>query len=121
MERQFNDVKISVEFNKTETRQQISSGDEIKSLFGKIKKWLSDLKPVAFTGKFSDLTEIPQYAPKESGIYKITVDRQGNVSSATPVTKQDLLDFGIVTEYEFSVGKDGHLYVKPNIKQDAES
>lgn len=113
MERQFNDVKINIEFTETETRQQISSGDEIKSLFGKIKKWLSDLKPVAFTGKFSDLTEIPQYTPKESGIYKITVDEQGNISSATPVTKQDLLDFGIVTEYEFFMDDDGYLYYEP--------
>lgn len=117
MERQFNDVKIKVEFNETQNRQQISSGDEIKSLFGKIKKWLSDLKPVAFSGKFSDLTEIPQYTPKQSGIYKITVDEQGNVSSATPVTKQDLLDFGIVTEYEFSMDDDGYLYYEPKIAE----
>lgn len=113
MERRFDDVKINVEFEEAQNRQQLSSGDEIKSLFGKIKKWLSDLKKVAFTGSYNDLADIPQYAPKESGIYKITVDEQGNVSSAVPVTKQDLLDFGIVTEYDFSVGDDGHLYVKP--------
>ena len=113
MERKLDDVKINVEFEETKNRQQISSGDEIKTLFGKIKKWFSDLKQVAFTGSYNDLTDIPQYTPKESGIYKITVDEQGNVSSATPVTKQDLLNFGIVTEYDFAVGDNGHLYIKP--------
>lgn len=113
MERKFDNVKINVEFEETKNRQQISSGDEINTLFGKIKKWFSDLKTVAFTGSYNDLADIPQYTPKESGIYKITVDEQGNVSSATPVTKQDLMDFGIITEYDFAVGENGHLYVKP--------
>lgn len=60
--REFNNTKINVEFQETANRQQISSGDEIKTLFGKIKKWLSDLKTVAFTGKFNDLSDAP-YLP----------------------------------------------------------
>lgn len=113
MERRFNDVKINVEFNEAENRQQISSGDEIKSLFGKIKKWMSDLKPVAFSGKYGDLEEIPKYAPAKSGFYKIEVDESGNVSSVAPVTKEDIIGLGIDMGYEFSVGENGHLYVKP--------
>lgn len=60
--RELNDVKINVEFQETTNRQQLSSGDEIKTLFGKIKRWFSDLKPVAFTGKYSDLKRLP-YIP----------------------------------------------------------
>ncbi len=55
--KEFNDVDIRVEFNETANRQQISSGDNVNTLFGKIRKWLSDLKPVAFSGKYSDLAE----------------------------------------------------------------
>lgn len=55
--KEFNDVDIRVEFNEAANRQQISSGDNVNTLFGKIRKWLSDLKPVAFSGKYSDLTE----------------------------------------------------------------
>lgn len=56
-DREFDNVKINVEFEETANRQQISSGDKLNTLFGKIRKWLSDLKPVAFSGKYSDLTE----------------------------------------------------------------
>ena len=43
-------AKISVEFEETANRQQLSSGDNLPTLFGKIKRFLSDLNPVAFTG-----------------------------------------------------------------------
>ena len=36
--REFNGVDIKVEFNETANRQQISSGDNINTLFGKIRK-----------------------------------------------------------------------------------
>lgn len=112
-QREFNDVKINVEFEEAGERQQIDSGEDIKGLFGKIKKWFSDLKPVAFSGKYSDLEEIPKYTPAKSGFYKIEVDENGNVSSVTPVTKEDIIGLGVDTGYDFVVGDDGHLYVKP--------
>ena len=43
-------AKISVEFEETANRQQLSSGDNLPTLFGKIKRFLSDLNPIAFTG-----------------------------------------------------------------------
>lgn len=112
-QKEFDDVKINVEFEESKTRQQINSGEEIKGLFGKIKKWLSDLKPVAFSGKYSDLEEIPKYSPAKSGFYKIEVDESGNVKSVTPVTKEDIIGLGVDIGYEFAVGENGHLYVKP--------
>lgn len=60
--REFNNVNINVEFTETSNRQQLSSNDNIKTLFGKIKKWLSDLKPVAFSGDFNDLLNKPEAA-----------------------------------------------------------
>lgn len=81
------------------------------------KSWI-ELQFNNFAKKISSVfvkrTELKEYEPLEPGIYKISVDKHGNVSSATPVTKQDLLDFGIITEYEFSI-KNGHLYYSPKI------
>ena len=52
-------AKISVEFEETANRQQLSSGDNLPTLFGKIKKFFTDLKPVALSGSYNDLSDIP--------------------------------------------------------------
>lgn len=52
-------AKISVEFEETANRQQLSSGDNLPTLFGKIKKFFTDLKTVAFSGSYNDLSDIP--------------------------------------------------------------
>ena len=60
MQRKFDNTKITVEFDEAGNRQQLSSGDSLKTLFGKIKKWFSDLKPVAFSGDYNDLENKPE-------------------------------------------------------------
>lgn len=52
-------AKISVDFEESASRQSLNSGDSLPTLFGKTKKFLSDLKPVALTGSYNDLTDIP--------------------------------------------------------------
>lgn len=59
-------AQINVEFTESATRKNIESGEEIKTLFGKIKKFFSDLKTVAFTGSYNDLTNKPLYAASAS-------------------------------------------------------
>lgn len=51
----------------------------------------------------------PSYTPKQSGIYIITVDETGHISSAIPVTKQDIIDADIFPEYDFTIDEDGEL------------
>lgn len=51
----------------------------------------------------------PQYTPVKSGIYKITVDELGHISSAVPITKKDVIDADIFPEYDFSVDDEGEL------------
>ena len=41
------------------TRANLASGDTLKTIIGKIKKFFSDLKTVAFTGSYNDLTDKP--------------------------------------------------------------
>ena len=46
-------------FTEAITRANISSGESYPTIFGKIKKFFSDLKAVAFSGSYNDLTDKP--------------------------------------------------------------
>lgn len=46
-------------FAESGTRTNIASGETLSTLFGKIKKFFTDLKTVAFTGSYSDLSNKP--------------------------------------------------------------
>lgn len=41
------------------SRTNINSGETLATIFGKIKKWFSDLKTIAFTGSYTDLSNKP--------------------------------------------------------------
>ena len=73
-------AQINVEFNESPNRQEIQSGEEIKTLFGKIKKWLTDLKPVAFSGSYNDLTDTPDAA--------LTANAENIANSLTTLTSK---------------------------------
>lgn len=49
----------TVAFDESKNREDIESNEKINIIFGKIKKWFSDLKSIAFTGDFNDLINIP--------------------------------------------------------------
>ena len=51
------DTQIS--FTEASSRQNLVSGEKLPVLFGKIKKFFSDLKAVAFSGSYQDLTNKP--------------------------------------------------------------
>lgn len=47
-----------VTFTEATTRENIATGEKHSVIFGKIKKFFADLKTVAFTGKYNDLTNV---------------------------------------------------------------
>lgn len=49
----------SVVFSESSTRTNINSGEKLSVMFGKIKKWFADLKPVAFSNSYTDLDNKP--------------------------------------------------------------
>ena len=60
---------VGIQFNEATERQNIQSGEDTPILFGKIRKWYTDLKKVAFSGKFEDLVEKPGVVTKtENGL-----------------------------------------------------
>lgn len=57
----------TVSFTMADTRVNISTGEKLSVAFGKIARWLADLKTVAFTGKYSDLDGRPASLPANGG------------------------------------------------------
>ena len=78
----FNNTKINVEFDESTSRQQLNSGENISTLFGKIKKIFSDLKSVCFSGSYNDLSDKPTTATKDTD----------GLMSAEDKTKLDSVD-----------------------------
>ena len=75
---------VNVEFEEATSRQQLNSGESVKTLFGKLRKFLTDLKAVAFSGNYSDLNDTPdlsQYAKRS--IYGDTAINLGRKAGTT--------------------------------------
>ncbi len=50
---------LTAAFTPAESREAIATGETAATLWGKVAKWLADLKAVAFSGQYSDLTGTP--------------------------------------------------------------
>ncbi len=48
-----------IDFSVSGSRENIAPGESIRTMFGKIKKWFTDLTTVAFTGSYNDLGNKP--------------------------------------------------------------
>ena len=59
-------------FTQTTTRTNIASGEKLSALFGKIMKWFADLKAVAFSGSYNDLSDKPTIPSVGNGTITIT-------------------------------------------------
>lgn len=55
-----------IEFTEAATRTLPKTGDTLKVIVAKLTKYLKDLKTVAFTGKYTDLTGLPTSFPPAS-------------------------------------------------------
>lgn len=50
---------LTAAFTPAESREAIATGETAATLWGKVAKWLADLKAVAFSGQYADLTGAP--------------------------------------------------------------
>lgn len=70
-------------FTEASTRTNIASGEKLSVILGKIKKFFTDLKTVAFTGAYSDLTGKPTI-PAAANNGTLTIQKNGtNVQTFT--------------------------------------
>lgn len=59
-----NAVDVTVTFNEATTRTNVVSGEKMGTLIGKISKWFGDMRTVAFTGSYKDLSDTPTIPSK---------------------------------------------------------
>lgn len=78
-----------VSFEQAKTRENIKNGESHKTLFGKIARWFEDLKLVAFTGSYNDLSGKPSSFPPSSH----THTKSQIPDFAHKHTKADITDF----------------------------
>ena len=65
-------------FTEASTRVNITSGETLSTLFGKIKKFFTDLKTVAFTGSYTDLSNKPT---SMQNLNSLTLTMNGSATS----------------------------------------
>lgn len=54
-----NGSDVTATFTSATNRENIATGEKLSVIFAKISKWFTDLKTVAFTGSYNDLTDTP--------------------------------------------------------------
>ena len=69
-------------FTQATTRANIASGEKLSVILGKIMKWYADLKTVAFTGSYNDLTNKPTIPDISTKVSKSGDTMTGNLNVA---------------------------------------
>ena len=67
-------------FTQAATRENIASGNKLSVIFGKIMKWFADMKAVAFSGSYNDLSDKPSIPTVGNGTVTI---KQAGTSKGT--------------------------------------
>lgn len=70
-------------FTQASERTNIVSGETLSTIFGKITKWFSDFKAVAFSGSYNDLSNTPNFLTGGSQTTTSTTDGGSNVFTFT--------------------------------------
>ena len=103
-------------FTEASSRSNIDSGDDLKTIFGKIKKFFSDLKTVAFSGSYSDLSGTPDLSTKVDKSGDTMTGRLTIESNTDPLTLQRNTTNGTYILFKNNNGNLGYFGVLPNDK-----
>lgn len=79
---------VTATFTQATGRANISTGEKLSVIFGKIMKWFADLKTVAFTGAYSDLNGKPTNLSEftnDSGFLTEHQDISGKMDKSNPI------------------------------------
>ena len=101
-----NGSNVTSTFTAASSRTNISSGEKLSTILGKIAKWFGDLKAVAFSGSYNDLTNTPTI-PTELPV-KIE-EIGGSAVDLDSLTASDMK----VHYYTWSNGNRGNVSHKP--------
>ena len=101
-------------FEQAAARENVASGDKISVLFGKIAKWFSDLKAVAFSGKSSDLDNDAKFQT-ENDLNTALAEKQDTLISSGAavgdlIKVKSVDSSGVPTAWE--IAEEGVDYIK---------
>lgn len=88
---------VTATFAQASTRTNISTGEKLSVLFGKIAKWFTDLKTVAFTGSYNDLSNKPTIPTVPTNVSAFTNDagyltQHQSLAAYRTASAQDTID-----------------------------
>ncbi len=81
-----------IKFEEPQEREKLVSGDGIKVLFGKIAKWLNDLKPVAFSEPVANLLATEKGKALDATQGKVLNDRINKLTASGAITDVQIVD-----------------------------
>ena len=82
---------LTSKFTQASNRENLSTGEKISVSFGKIMKWFADLKTVAFSGSYSDLSNqptIPSGAAADYGVANNDTTNRSDMLATAQVVYQ---------------------------------
>ena len=118
-------------FTEASTRANIASGEKLSVILGKIKKFFTDLKTVAFSGSYDDLSDKPTIPTVNNGkltlniengsaleSYQFTANQKGNttVPISIPIPVNTVTSFNTQeTNFSISLAAGGEKSFTPTI------
>lgn len=78
-------AESTVSFSQSSERTNIEATDNVKGIFGKVKKWFADLKPHAFSNPTNNLLATEPGTPLDAVQGKVLGDKLGSYSFNTSV------------------------------------
>ena len=73
----------TVAFSAASARENVKTGEKLSVILGKIAKWFADLKTVAFTGSYNDLSDKPTIPDVSGKQDKLTAGTNITISGST--------------------------------------
>lgn len=115
MERIFNNVKITSSFEKSETRENLVSGETIGQHFGKIAKVIDDLENGEFSSKTTIDTELSDTStnPVQNKVIKEALDEKINSSDISMVATTG--SYNDLTDKPTSMSPTAHTHAQSDI------
>ena len=93
-----NGSNVTSTFTAASSRNNISSGENLSTIFGKIAKWFADLKNVAFSGSYSDLSDTPTIPEAATATPQAVSSSAGSTGSSPYFAKGDHVHKIVVSE-----------------------
>lgn len=104
-----NASNVTADFTQASTRANLTTGEKLAVSLGKLMKWFADLKTVAFSGSYNDLTDKPT-ASSIGAFAKTDIIPIANGGTGANNSKEGLKKLGLLRKaYVVSTNEAGYF------------